>query len=183
MEFDTVINNRKTIRSYLKKNISNDDIHKIIEAAVIAPSAHNRQPWRFYILSDEQKDYITNCMYTWDKENPKEKTSIKGSANQIKEANKMIIVYTPIYKSKTKNMYYKKPDYLSIGAALENMSLKCVDLGLGSCWLCDTLFIEDEINSYLKIDDYEQICSIIVGYPNDMPYIRKRFPIENLILS
>ena len=55
-----------------------------------------------------------NMLYEWDKKNPSERTSVKGTANQIKEANKMIMIYGDNYKSKGKTTYYKKPDYISI---------------------------------------------------------------------
>ena len=45
------------------------------------------------------------------------------------------------------------------------MSLEAVNLGLGSCILCDTLYIENEINDYLGIKEFEQVCGFIVGTP------------------
>ena len=50
----------------------------------------------------------------WEKQNPNEKTSVKGTAEQIKQANKMIMIYSDNYKSKIKRTYYKKPDYISM---------------------------------------------------------------------
>lgn len=63
------------------------------------------------------------------------------------------------------------------------MSLQAVNLGLGSCILCDTLYIEDQINEYLKIDNFEQICGFIIGYPvyNYPPKIKK--DLKDLLLS
>ena len=63
------------------------------------------------------------------------------------------------------------------------MSLECCNLGFGSCWLCDTLYIEDEINDFLKIKDFEQISTLLIGYPKEIPDRRKRIPIKDLILN
>ena len=112
MNFDDIINNRRTARIFTDKNVSKEQIEKILHSACIAPSAKNRQPWKFYILDDEQKEHITNMLFEWIKENPKSKTSLKGSAGQIKSANKMIMIYTDNYNGK--KSYYKKPDYISI---------------------------------------------------------------------
>ena len=183
MELDKAISSRKTIRKFQNKNVPDNYLYEIIQSAMLAPSAKNRQPWRFYILDDNQKNDITNMMYDWASENKDIHTSIKGSANQMKTANKAIIIYTPNYHSKNKKTYYKKPDYLSLGAAIENMNLKCFDLGLGCTWLCDTLYIENEINNYLKIDDLEQISTLIIGYPEEIPERRQRFPIDRLLLN
>ena len=94
MNFDDVIKARKTIRKYKNKEVSEQAIHSILESALLAPSAKNRQPWRFYVLDHQQKDDIVTMMYEWDKNNKDFGSSIKGSANQ------------------------KKPDYLSLGAAI-----------------------------------------------------------------
>ena len=108
MNFDEVINNRRSARLFTDDIISEKQLEKILFSASLAPSAKNRQPWKFYLLSDEQKTHIMNMLY---------------------------------------------------------MSLQAVNLGLGSCILCDTLYIEHEINEYLGINNFEQICGFIIGKP------------------
>lgn len=183
MNFDETVDNRRSARLFTNDDVSEKQLEKILLSGSLAPSARNRQPWKFYILSDNQKNDIMNMLFEWDRLNPKEKTSVKGSAEQIRTANKMIMIYTDSYKSKSKNENYKKPDYISLGCAIENMSLQAVNLGLGSCILCDTLYIEDQINEYLKIDNFEQICGFIIGYPvyNYPPKIKK--DLRDLLLS
>lgn len=63
------------------------------------------------------------------------------------------------------------------------MSLEAINLGLGSCILCDTLYLEKEINEYLGIKDFEQICGFIIGTPiyNYPPKIKKG--LEKLLLN
>ncbi len=182
MDFDEVINLRRTARVFTGKKVSKEQIDKIIKSASIAPSARNRQPWNFYWLTDTQKEHITGMLFDWDRENPKEKTSVKGSAQQIESADKMIMVYKDSYKSKYKKLNYSKPDYLSLGCAIENMSLQAVDLGLGSCIVCDTLYIEEKINEYLNIKGYEQICGFIIGYPIFDTPPRQKKDVKELML-
>ena len=112
MELYKAIYSRKTIRKFQNRNIPDNYLYEIIQSAMLAPSAKNRQPWRFYILNDKQKEDITNMMYQWNKEYKDMHTSIKGSANQMKTANKAIMIFTPNYHSKNKKTYYNKPDYL-----------------------------------------------------------------------
>lgn len=114
MNFDKIINTRHSARLFTDDEVSKEEIEKILSSGALAPSAKNRQPWKFYILTKEQKDHIMNMLFEWDKLNPNEKTSVKGSAEQIRTANKMIIIYADKYKSKNKIENYKKPDYISI---------------------------------------------------------------------
>ena len=183
MDFDEIINNRRSARLFTNEDVSNEKIDKILQSASIALSARNRQPWKFYILNNEQKNHIMDMLFEWNKINPKERTSVKGTAEQIKTANKMIMIYSDSYKSKAKNENYKKPDYLSLGCAIENMSLQAINLGLGSCILCDTLYIENEIDEYLGINNFEQICGFIIGSPiyNYPPKIKK--DLNDLLLN
>ena len=183
MDFDEIINNRRSARLFTNEDVSRELINKILQSASIAPSARNRQPWKFYILNNEQKNHIMEMLFEWDKINPEERTSVKGTAEQIKTANKMIMIYSDNYKSKSKNKNYKKPDYLSLGCAIENMSLQAINLGLGSCILCDTLYIENEIDEYLGINNFEQICGFIIGSPiyNYPPKIKK--DLNDLLLN
>ncbi len=165
MNFNEIVYSRRSARLFTNDEVSKEQLQAIISSGSVAPSAKNRQPWKFYILNDEEKEHIMNMLFEWDRLNSKEKTSVKGSAEQIRTANKMIMIYSDSYTSKSKNEHYKKPDYISLGCALENMSLQAVNLGLGSCILCDTLYIENEINSYLGIRGFEQICGFIIGKP------------------
>ena len=55
-----------------------------------------------------------NMLVEWEKSNRNEKTSVKGSAEQIRMANKMIMIYSDNYQSNSKSKNYKKPDYISI---------------------------------------------------------------------
>lgn len=88
MQFSELIQKRLTTLNYTNKKVSNSDINKIIDSAIIAPSAKNRQPWRFYILTDEQKNYIADKMEEWVN-NTGLVTTIKRSGNLIRQVRKL----------------------------------------------------------------------------------------------
>lgn len=118
MNLDEVIGIRRSARLFTDNEVSQKQLERILSSGSLAPSAKNRQPWKFYVLNNEQKNNIMNMLIKWNNNNPKEKTSVKGTAEQIKTANKMIMVYSDGYKSRTKNKNYKKPDYISIRMCL-----------------------------------------------------------------
>lgn len=124
MNFDEILSNRRSARLFSNDYIPQELVEKILYSGSLAPSARNRQPWKFYILSDEQKNHIMNMLFEWDKLNPKEKTSVKGTAEQISTANKMIMIYSDNYKSSSKNINYKKPDYLSLRLCLRKYEFR-----------------------------------------------------------
>ena len=69
MELKEVIAKRRSIRRYQTLDVKDELIKEILESARIAPSAKNRQPWRFIILKDKQKDTIADIMLKWDEAN------------------------------------------------------------------------------------------------------------------
>ena len=181
-------------------------MNKIIESAIIAPSAKNRQPWRFYILTDNQKNFIADKMENWINNTGLE-TTITRSTKIIREVGICILIYSDKWDTnnidRIKNPekllngedienivimhdYYFdriKADTLSIGAAVEHMILKATELGIDTTWFCDVLFIDDVINEYLGIKDKELICGIAFGYRRKAPIKKERYKKEILIIG
>lgn len=206
MEFSEVIKKRLTTLNYTNKKVSSENMNKIIKSAMIAPSAKNRQPWRFYILTDKQKNYIADKMESWIN-NTGLVTTIKRSAKLIREVGNCILIYSDKWDSnnvdKIKNPqkllngedienmvimhdYYFdriKADTLSVGAAIEHMILKATELGIDTTWLCDVLFIDDIINEYLGLKDKELICGVAFGYRSKDPIRKGRYKKEYLIIG
>lgn len=206
MEFSDLIEKRLTTLRYTNKKVSNEDMNKIIDSAIIAPSAKNRQPWRFYILTDEQKNYIADRMDRWINNTGLE-TTIKRSANIIRNVGNCILVYSDKWDTDNidrisnpqemldgkdiENMvimhdYYFdriKADILSCGAAVEHMILKATELGIDSTWLCDVLYIDDVINKYLDLEDKELVCGIAFGYRSVNPVRKGRYEKDYLIIG
>ena len=206
MEFSEVIERRLTTLNYTNKKVSNENMNKIIESAIIAPSAKNRQPWRFYLLTDKQKNDIAEEMENWINHTGLV-TTVKRSANVIRQVGNCVLIYSDKWDSNhvdkikspqkllngedIENMvimhdYYFdriKADTLSVGAAVEHMILKATELGIDTTWLCDVLFIGDMINEYLGLKDKELICGVAFGYRNQNPIKKGRYKKEYLIIG
>lgn len=170
MEFQKVIEKRRTIRKFLNKDVEAEDIDLIIRNGALAPSSKNRQPWKFVVLKNLKKDAISFQMIDWvQKTNSSAdpstifSNSVYKTAIAIQQAPALILIYK---KNLVGNEY---SDLLSLGACLENMFLTAVNLKLGAMWTTDILFAEKEINKVLKVKDYELISGLAIGYPNESP--------------
>ena len=183
MEFEEVIRKRITTLKYKKQKVKEKDIQKIIDSAIIAPSAKNRQPWRFYILNEEERNKIADMMDVWEGRTKENElglvTTIHRSANVIRTASDVILVY----KYGQKVIYKETVDILSIGAAIQNMILTATNLGIDSTWVADVRFIPCEINKYLKIENMELMSGIALGYRSKEPKKKARFKKEYLLLN
>lgn len=63
------------------------------------------------------------------------------------------------------------------------MILKATELGIDTTWLCDVLFVDNEINKYLGLEDMELICGIAFGYKSKSPIKKGRYKKEYLIIG
>lgn len=176
MELIETINNRRSIRKYKNIDVSNEIIEDLISCARLAPSAKNRQPWKFVVVKDNVKNEIADIMLNQLKTSKvslerkiyNANSSVKETANIIKEAPILILVFKP------KDDNWIIGDSLSIGAALEHICLRATDLGLGSLWIRDIVYTQKEIAKLVDQDDIELISAVSIGYPNESPKQRPR---------
>lgn len=64
---------------------------------------------------------------------------------------------------------------------MEHMILKATELGIDTTWLCDVLFIDDVIKSYLGLEDKELICGVAFGYRSENPIRKGRYERKYLV--
>ena len=142
MELEETIKNRRSIRKYQNTDVPNELIEDLIECARLAPSAKNRQPWKFLIVKNNTKNQIADIMIK-NEENSnvnleeqiyKAHSSVINTAQIIKEAPVLILVF------KEHDDNWLTGDTLSIGGAIEHICLRATDLGLGSLWIRDTSY-------------------------------------------
>lgn len=174
MEFHTVLESRRSIRKFTPDNVSGDALLDGIKAAILAPSAHNRQPWKFKIVSKEEKDKIAAALI--DRTKDIEGHTGVHTAGVINDAASLIVVFIDNQICENRDM-----DILSIGAAIENMILSFTDMGLGSVWIGNTNLINDVVKDILNVE-YETVSSIAVGVPGQSPKPRPRKNIEDVVI-
>ena len=107
---------RRSIRKYSKLPVSDDDIEKLLKAAMAAPSAGNQQPWEFIIIKD--KNILVDI------------TKFHPHSQMLKDAQSAIVVCADL--DKEKNVGYWVQD---CSAATENILIEAQHLGLGAVWL------------------------------------------------
>ena len=179
---------RKSIRKYTSEMIPDDVLREILEAGRLAPSAKNRQPWKFLVAVGEKKEEICALMEQGIAKQKKSKmmpekfkkglASAENTLRIMREAPVLVLVmnthsgdpYKPVMFGKRVSEIH---DSLSIGAAVENMCLKACELGIGSLWIGNTVFAHKEITGYLGTKD-QLSCALSLGFPAEKPSGRPR---------
>ncbi len=152
MDFYEVIRTRRSIRSYKPDPIPDHVLRRILEAARIAPSGSNRQPWKFIIVKDEKiKERLADAC---------------GHQSFIAEAP--IVIVACGY-----NIHYNRGGYMGEMSMLVDVSIAFTHLilaaraeGLGTCWI--GLFDNEKVKEILKIPNEVNVVAITpLGYPRN----------------
>ena len=160
MSFIDTVLTRRSIRRYEKQDIPKDVLDKILEAGRQAPSAGNKQPWHFIVLSDyDIKEKLSHGKWN---------TFVKDSAVTIVGCGYI------------GDEYGRKWSTVDISIALQNMVIAAWGLGIGSCWIGD--FKEAEVKSLLNIpEDRKVIALVTFGYPAEKIESREKKPIDEIV--
>ena len=163
----TVIRNRRSIRQYKTRQITDGELNAILEAALFAPTAMNQQKWHFTIV---QRKSVLAKMDLITKENK------LNSNNPILAKSAASEDYHTYYRAPTVVIVSGDRDakfvQMDCGAAAQNIALAAESLGIGSCIMTSAGFLfasakGQQMKKELGIPEgYEHMCSIALGYKN-----------------
>mgnify|MGYP001295765063 CR=1 FL=1 len=185
MEVSQAIQQRRSIRKFKEEIVPEELLHKILEAATLAPSGKNKQPWKFYVVQGEKRSEMIQSMQMGMNRLSKmgiNTGSAKYTIRVMESAPVTIFIFNPTSKHPllerdTGEIYGDIVDIQSIGAAIQNMLLMAVDLGLGTLWICDVFFGYEELCEWLG-EKGQMVAAVSVGYPDETPSARPRKPVE-----
>ena len=155
MDLFDAIKNRRSVRRFEDKPVPEELIKRVIEAGQWAPSACNRQDWKFIIV---------------DSKEVKERILKETTAHFVGKAPLLIFV---IYSNRTDNLEYKD-HLLSAAMSIQNMQLAAYSLGLGACCV-NNLPIKSKLRRILNIPrSFDPVALLCMGYPKAVPKPLKR---------
>lgn len=164
MDVYTAIKERRSIRSFKDIDIEEEKLKKVLDAGRLAPSANNRQNWKFILVRDKEK----------------RKRLAKAAKEQafVGEAPAVLVMCAT---ESSKVMSCGQPAYtIDLSIALSYMVLEAWEQGLGTCWL--GAFIEDEVKKILDIPQNVRVVAMSpLGYPNESPEPRPRKKFDEVV--
>lgn len=179
---------RRSIRKFTDQDVSREYIEKILLAGVHAPSAKNRQPWRFVVVTNKEKDEMLSAIRQGINHEKNGQGLLIGSTQYIASAEHTVSIMaqapvtililnplgqSPIESLNAEKRFYEMANLQSVGAAIQNMSLEAVEIGLGSLWICDIFFAYRELCDWLHTKD-QLVAALTIGYPDEAPAARPR---------
>ena len=191
----SAIYDRRSIRNFTDRPISQEDITDIIQSGIKAPSSKNRQPWKYIVVQGNAKEEMLKVFRQGiereEKDNallPLSKQHIaaaKYTVDIMAEAPIIVFVVNSLGKSILTELtpeehVYEICNIQSISASIQNMLLAATEKGIGSLWICDIYFAYSELCKWLDSDG-QLIAAIEFGYPKEFPKERPRKKLEDIV--
>lgn len=163
MELCDILKSRRSIRAYKNESLPREKLLKVLEAARLAQSANNRQPWRFIIIQDEN--------------NKKKLAEICKGKKWVADAS--VILAGVAVDTDYRMGNGRSASDIDLSIALTHISLAAVDQSLGTCWIGS--FKYDEAMEFLKIPkDNILVGFMTLGYPDESPLPKSRKSMEEI---
>lgn len=165
MNLPLIINERFSVRKYKDTLVEHEKIIQILEAARLAPSAVNFQPWHFIVIETPENLAKIHDVY---------------SREWIQSAPVIIIACSDHSQSWKRRSDGKDSADIDIAIAVDHMTLQATELGLGTCWVCN--FDTNKCSELFNIPEHvEPVVILPLGYPDISKPVKKRKTIEEII--
>jgi nitroreductase len=164
MEFFELIKKRYSVRAYQSKPIEDGKLQKVLEAACIAPTADNRQPFRFIVIHTQGRESELRLIYNseWFFKAP------------------IVICACAVPDEAWTRIDGKNYSDVDTTIAMDHLILAATDQGLGTCWVA--AFDPSAAREVLGLSENEEpVAFTPLGYPADEPKTRKRKALSDLI--
>lgn len=195
MDLHQFLRSRRSIRRFKPDPVPDSVIRNILTTATFAPSAHNRQPWRFCVVTDVSvKQKLADAMaieFKHDLEQdqlpPTEiQKRTKRSRERMTAAPVLVILCLDmsemdVYPDKKRKQAEFRMAMQSVANAGMQLMLATHAEGLGSVWVCSPLFVQETIQSVLNLPKtWEPQAMFFVGYPDVIPDVRERKMLDEI---
>ncbi len=163
MDVYEAIKTRYSVRDYQDRPIEPDKLERVLDAGRLAPSGHNRQEWKFVVVSD-----------------PDLRAGLGAGSNQPFVGKAPVVIVT-VGTDPDRVMKCGMPaDPMDCAIAIDHMTLAAVAEGLGTCWIGS--FAQDACRELLGVPDSARIVELLpIGYPAGEATQRPRKDLDEVV--
>ena len=164
MDVSEAIRKRQSIRAYKDEPVPEEKLERILEAARLAPSASNRQSWKFIVVKDVQR---------------RRELGIAASGQSF--VGEAPVIIAAIATEPKGMMTCEVPRYaVDLAIAVEHIALTAVEEGLGTCWI--GAFSQKKVKEILEVPEQYQVVTILpLGFPRQEERIKVRKSTKEIV--
>ena len=165
MDVYEAIITRKSVRAFEDRDVPEDVLQRVFEAVRLAPSASNRQEWRFVVVRD-----------------PADRQKLARAANDQEFVGQAPVILACCAETDGHAMPCGQLSYpIDVAIAVDHLTLCAVAEGLGTCWI--GAFEEGRVKEILGIPPQIRVVALMpLGYPQDpAPVAKFRLPVKKIV--
>jgi F420 biosynthesis protein FbiB-like protein len=196
--FESLIKGRRSIRRYEAKAVEQRTIDSLLEAGSWAPSAHNRQPWRFAVLTEaparerlaQRMGDLLRTARLADGDDPADvEADASRSYARITSAPLVIVAFLTMedmdsYPDPARSAAEHLMAVQGVAMAVNNILLAAHAAGLGACWMCAPLFCSPVVVEVVGAPEHWQAQALLtLGYPASKGKPAVRRPLADVVLG
>lgn len=193
--YSNFLRTRRSIRRFNPDPVPDSVIREILHTATFAPSAHNRQPWRFVVVTDlSVKQNLANSMATefetdlaHDGVSPEKiQSQTRRSKERINGAPVVVVLCVDMTEMDSyPDTRRKKAEYMIATQSAANAGMQLLlaahAAGLGGVWVCSPLFAQETVQKSLNLPAaWEPQAMFLLGYPAEKPIVRERKKLKDI---
>lgn len=184
-EITDLIKDRRTIypEQYSSRKIHREQVEKVLNNAIWAPTHGNTQPWRFVVfMEDESREELSQFLgKTYQEVVPAEKQNDAKLAKVMSRPLKSSVAIAIIMKRDETEKIPEIEEIEAVSCAVQNMYLTCTAYGIGGFWATPGFIGHPKVNEFLKLGEKDKCLGIFyMGYPSIEWPKGQRKPIEYL---
>ncbi len=164
MELKEIMEERESVRNYEDRPVPKEKLKRVLEAARLAPSASNRQPWKFIVVKEKKR-----------------RQELAEAANGQTFVGQAGVIIVAVATRPEHIMSCGVPSHpVDLAIALDHMTLAAVDEGLGTCWI--GAFSQDRVKELLDIPEkYRVVALLPLGFPGQERKMKTRKSLEEIV--
>lgn len=177
MSMIELLKSRRAIRKYTDREVENEKIEQLLEAATWAPNDGRREPWSFYVIQDEAKVKYEQVVAHYAQERFHDKPQlVESSVNVVKNTPLVIVVAADIVPD---DVGASIDNEYAVCCAIYSMWLTAQSLGLGFVWRTRGLgLVRDErLSRFIGLPENKKVIgNLFIGYPDEEEVRKLKVP-------
>jgi len=192
-DLHTFLQTRRSIRRFKPDPVPDSVIERILTTAAFAPSAHNRQPWRFVVLTDSSArarlgEALTSKMRADMQAEGANESDIEkratSSLHRMDEAPLVVVLCRDVNDIRMNTTEEAMMSIQSTALAGLQLMLAAHAEGLGSNWICWPLYAQEATQKALELPEtWESQAMYFLGYPDETPKVKEMKDLKSVTLT
>jgi nitroreductase len=175
MHVSDAISTRRSIKRFTSRSVTREEMETLLAAAVAAPNHRLTQPWRFYVLGPEARQAYGLVLGERKARKLEDPDAARAMREAVSAEHRALPAMLVVAVADNENPEIREEDYAAVMMAIQNLSLACVELGLGTHVKTGAIMSDPAARAAAGVQDNERIVAVVnIGEPAEVPPAKKR---------